>query len=163
MTGVTDVARGLDFWNRGGGSLVAGLMTAATNQPTPETERLLAYLPVAHYVMGGLTAFCGFFPFIHLAVGIGMISGEMDQAPEPMGWLFVGIASVAIAFFWVLAGLTIYAGRCVARRRKRVFCLVVAIAACVFFQPIGLLLGIFSLVMLLKPEVRASFDRAEPV
>ncbi|MCB9593245.1 MAG: hypothetical protein H6719_10985 [Sandaracinaceae bacterium] len=128
---------------------------------TADDVQQLKLLSWGHFILGGLTVLCGFFPFIHLAVGIGMVSGEMGGRPEPAGWIFVAVASALIAFFWATAGLTIYAGRCLREQRKRTLCFAVAILQCVFFQPIGLVLGVFSIIVLIRPSVKAAFERAE--
>ena len=140
-------------------------MQAMQAQPndelTAEDVNHLKMLAYGHYALGGLTVLCGFFPFIHLAVGIGMVSGEMGGRPEPMGFFFMAIATALIAFFWATAGLTIYAGRCLREQRRRTLCFVVAIVQCAFFQPLGMVLGIFSIIVLLRPSVRKAFERAD--
>ncbi len=141
------------------------MMTMQANPPpqlTSDDIDHLRWLSIGHYIVGGLSVVCGFFPFIHLSVGIGMLSGQLSGSNPPadaqfVGALFIGIASVMIAMFWITAGLLIYAGRCYVARRKRTLCFVVAVLACVFFQPIGLVLGILSIIVLNRPSVKAAF------
>lgn len=52
-------------------------------------------LSLFHYIVGGITAFFSCIPFIHVALGLAMLSGKMFKeghgAPPPafIGWLFV--------------------------------------------------------------------------
>jgi hypothetical protein len=61
-----------------------------------------------------------------------------------------------IAFYWALGAALIAAGRSIDLRKRHTLCLIVAGAACLF-QPIGLVLGIFTFIVLLRPSVQAAF------
>jgi disulfide bond formation protein DsbB len=52
-----------------------------------------------------------------------------------------------------------YAGRCLAQRRRYLLCMVVAGIACIF-MPFGTALGVFTLVVLSRPAVKAAFETA---
>jgi len=56
-----------------------------------------------------------------------------------------------------LAVLMIIAGRFLAKRRHHTFCIVVAAIACLF-MPFGTILGVFTLVVLMRDSVRLQFD-----
>jgi hypothetical protein len=121
----------------------------------------LRLLSIFHFVLAGLHALIGCFPVIHLWIGISILSGEFPlgrgEAPPPaFGWLFVGLASVAILFSWTLAVLMVLAGRRLAARRSRTFCTVVAALECLL-MPFGTVLGVFTLVVLARPSVRSRF------
>ncbi|MDY3559998.1 hypothetical protein R5W23_001197 [Gemmata sp. JC673] len=131
----------------------------------------LKILAICHYVLGGLCALFGFFPVVYLFVGVLIVAGDLGQPPpgngpgappppppEAVGWLIIGFASVMMLLFWALAVALIAAGRCLQRRRSRVFCMVVAGFSCLQ-QPLGLLLGVFTFIVLSRPKVRAAFDR----
>lgn len=64
---------------------------------------------------------------------------------------------VAAAFI-VHAAVTAWIASLLARRRRRVLCLVFALLN-LLFTPWGTLLGIWTLVVLSRPEVRAAFAR----
>jgi hypothetical protein len=126
----------------------------------------LRILSICHYILGGLCFVFGCFPMIHLAVGIAIVTGliPMQQgngnAPFPaefFGWFFIGIASILIAFYWGLGLALVQAGTCLKQRKWRPFCLVVAGVSCLM-QPIGLVLGIFTFIVLLRPSVCAAFE-----
>ena len=53
--------------------------------------------------------------------------------------------------------MMIIAGRMMAKRRRRMFCLIVAAISCLFF-PLGTLLGIFTILVLSRPSVIQQFD-----
>jgi len=128
---------------------------------TSEDAKHLTWLSWGHYAVAALTALIGCFPLIHFFVGVGMLSGQMGDAPAGMGVFFITIATALIGFFWSVAGVTAYAGKCLAERRKRTLCFVVAIIQAVFFQPFGAVLGILSILVLQRPGVKAAFEQAE--
>jgi len=134
-------------------------------EATADDLRQLQLLSVFHYVVGGLTGLFALFPVIHLVMGLGMLGGDFgDSAAGPLsprlfGWIFVAIASLMIVLGLALAGLMVYAGRCIARRRRHLLCLVVAGLSCVM-MPLGTVLGVFTLVVLTRPRVRALFPEA---
>jgi hypothetical protein len=127
----------------------------------------LQALSICHYVFGGLCVCFGALPIVYLAVGIAILAEGFpppqqgnDAPPFPaelFGWVMVVFAAVGIVFTWGLAAALVVAGRCIARRKWRPFCLVVAGFSCLF-QPLGLVLGIFTFIVLLRPGVSAAFE-----
>ena len=129
-----------------------------------KTEEHLKLLSLFHYIVGGLTALFACFPFIHLAIGIAMLSGAMDgkePVPHFIGWIFIVIARVFILSGWIMAGLIITAGRKLQRRAARTFCLVVAGIECLLV-PFGTVLGVFTLVVLMQDTAKALFAAQAP-
>ncbi len=127
-------------------------------------ERVLDLLGVFHYVVGGLMILGASIFLIHLAMGIAILTGEFDgeqPPPEFMGIIFVILPSLVILAGWTLAGFLIAAGNRLRGRRKHGFCLVMAGIECVF-MPFGTVLGIFTLVTLMKEDVRLLFEGAVP-
>ncbi len=126
-----------------------------------EDERYLSLLSIFHYALAALATLFALFPTIHLAVGIAFLCGAFKdpqgQVESPwVGWIFIAFASV-----WILCGLTFAScvfltGRSLQRKRRYMFCLVMAGLECVF-MPFGTVLGIFTLVVLLKDRVRELF------
>jgi hypothetical protein len=124
----------------------------------------LRLLSIFHYVVGGLAAMFALFPIFHLAIGIGMVSGRFPDPTEQrdmelFGWLFVAMAAM-----WIVAALTfavsvILAGRFLARRTHYTFCFIVAALSCAFI-PFGTILGVFTIVVLVRPGVRQLFEAA---
>lgn len=132
-----------------------------------QDEEHLRLLSVFHYVVGGLTALAACFPFIHLAVGIALVSGAFpvppsQQGPPPIvGWIFIATASVLILGGWTMAVAIVLAGRFLARRVHYMYCLVVAAVECLF-MPLGTILGVFTIIVLIRPSVKVFFEPAKP-
>ncbi|WP_312682385.1 hypothetical protein [Stenotrophomonas chelatiphaga] len=128
----------------------------------------LRLLSIFHYVVAGITALFSLFPLIHLVMGLAIVTGhlpmESEQGNEPFdprlfGWFFVAFAGAFIAGGLTLAGFMAYAGRCLAQRRRHVLCMVVAGISCCF-MPFGTVLGVFTLIVLVRPAVKAAFGAA---
>ena len=107
-------------------------------------------------MVGGLAACFACIPIIHLSIGIAMLVGAIDDAPEFVGAFMVLIAIFAILAGWTLAVCIIIAGRCLAKRRRYMFCLVMAAISCVF-MPFGTVLGVFTIIVLMRPSVKELF------
>jgi hypothetical protein len=122
----------------------------------------LQLLTVFHYVLAGLTALFGCFPCIHLALGIAFLSGAFppDQhgngPPRFIGVFFIAIALFLIAWFWALAVLIFLGAQNLRQRRRYTFCFVVAAIECLF-MPFGTVLGIFTIIVLMRPTVKQLF------
>jgi len=125
----------------------------------------LRLLAIFHRVMGVLTGLIGCVPLVHLAVGIGLVSGGIAtdrNAVLPMafmGWFFIGIAVFFIGALWTLAVFLFRAARCLESRRRYTLCLVVAAISCTM-APFGTVLGVFTIVVLVRPSVKALFAEA---
>lgn len=123
-------------------------------------QEQLQLLSIFHYVVGGLMALVACIPFIHFFVGLAMVAGWLRK-PEPdvapLGIVLMVIAGLFILCGWALAVLMIVAGRFLARRRHRTFCIVVAAIACLF-MPFGTILGVFTIVVLMRDSVQALFE-----
>ncbi len=124
-------------------------------------EEHLRLLSIFHYVLAGLATLAAFFPGIYLLMGIWMILGGFGPAGnraeiEKTGWYMVIIAGGLVLLALIYAVMTALAGRFLALRRNRLYCLVMAAFTCLLF-PIGTLLGIFTLVVLGRPKVNRLF------
>jgi hypothetical protein len=124
----------------------------------------LKLLSIFHYVVGGLAALFSLFPVFHLVIGIAMVTGRLDHNDEPgarlFGWFFVVLAAGMIAIGLACAVGIVLAGRFLARRTYYLFCLVMAAVECLFI-PFGTVLGVFTILVLQRPTVKAMFaDRS---
>lgn len=133
---------------------------------TAEDAAHLRLLSIFHYVVGGLTALFSLFPLIHVALGIGILTGTLpmnDAHGNPAedgrmaGWIFIVIGGVIIVCGVTLGAFIAYAGRCLAQQRRHTLCMVVAALSCLC-MPLGTVLGVFTLIVLLRPSVKAAFD-----
>ncbi len=130
-----------------------------------QDEEHLRILSIFHYVVGGLAGLFALFPLFHLIFGLVFIlapekfESEGEQAPAFIGWFFVIIAATIITMGWVFAGCVLAAGRCLARRNRYIYCLVMAGVECIF-MPFGTVLGVFTIIVLLRESVKAKFQPA---
>jgi hypothetical protein len=131
-----------------------------------QQKKYLDLLAVFHYVVGGLAFMVSLFFTIHITLGLAILVNPQafDGAEPPpafLGCFIAGIGVTVLLFFWAYAALTAYAGRCLARRRRYVLCLVSAAISCLF-SPFGTVLGIFTIILLMQNGVReALFARGE--
>ncbi len=127
----------------------------------------LKILSMCYYISAGITALFSCFPLIHLTMGILMVSGAFPNdgkgGPPPafIGWFFIIFAAVFILGGWAIAVASFFAGKFIKQKRNYIFCLIVAGINCLFF-PIGMVLGVFTFIVLLRESVRAIFDGSAP-
>jgi hypothetical protein len=119
----------------------------------------LKLLSIFHYVVGGLAMMFACIPFLHLFVGVGLASGGFDTTEA--GARAVGVLIAVLAALFILAGWTfavalVIAGRFLATRRHRTYCLVMAAVACIF-MPFGTVLGVLTIIVLMRPSVQRLF------
>jgi hypothetical protein len=119
-------------------------------------------LSVFHYVVAGLVALVALFPLLYLVLGLLMATGRLageEEASEVIGWLMASCGSFFTIVGFGFAALVVLAGFSLARHRRYTYCLVVAAILCLF-APFGTLLGIFTIIVLVRPSVRALFELA---
>lgn len=126
-------------------------------------SKQLDLLSMFHYIVGGFTALFSCIPFLHVFMGLAIISGKMfknshgaEQPPNVFGWLFVIMGSVCILLGWMTAVCILIAGKKLKARKWWLFCMVIAGIECMF-MPFGTVLGIFTLVTLNKESVKKAF------
>ena len=121
-------------------------------------------LSIFHYVVGGLIALFACFPIIHLVIGITFLTTDFPQQPgEPefptklFGLMFTIIPLFFIFAGWTLAIFVIIAGRKLSDFKSYTFCFVVAAILCVF-MPFGTILGVFTIIVLMRDSVKSLFN-----
>ena len=128
-----------------------------------EDKRNIKLLGIFHYIMEGLTALFSCLPLIHLFIGIAVLTGGLAKhpgngpPPSLIGWIFILVASFIILTGWTLAVLMIVAGRRLSKFRSRTFCLVVGAIECILI-PLGTVLGVFTIILLTKEQVKPVFS-----
>ncbi|MBA7578056.1 hypothetical protein ES708_19912 [subsurface metagenome] len=127
-------------------------------------EEHLRLLSIFHYIVGGLAGLFALFPVIHLVIGLVFIlapeavESKGEAPPALVGWFFVIFAGLFIITGWVLAGFVITAGRFLAHRKHHLFCLVIAGIECAFI-PFGTILGVFTIIVLMRESVKELFSK----
>lgn len=128
---------------------------------SPADQNDLNTLAVCHYVYAALLAFGGLIPIGISLVAVGVFSA-LVPSHEPALKGLVGGALLLIwgaigLLLWIKAGLVAYSGLCLRRGQHRMLSIVVACLCCLN-MPIGTLLGVFTLVVLNRPAVRAGYE-----
>jgi MFS family permease len=141
---------------------------ASTYRPPParppgEDLQHLRLLSTFHYVLAGVMALFSLFPVLHLVVGVGLATGSFpdtqgDEEARIVGTIFIVVAVAGILFGFFCAALVALAGKYLKERRNYVFCLVVAGLSCLF-MPFGTVLGVFTIVVLMRDSVKHLFGR----
>jgi hypothetical protein len=132
----------------------------------------LRLLSTFHYVLGGVGALCACIPVVHLVFGLALLVapealGEPNRHEMPpviatlMGVMFTVIPLLLIILGWSLAVCLVCAGRFLAERRHYTYCLVMAGISCMF-APFGTVLGVFTIIVLVRPSVKQLFSPAGP-
>lgn len=73
------------------------------------------------------------------------------------GTVFIVIAVIMVAVMWAIAIAMIVAGVNLRKRKAYTFCIVMAAIECLF-MPLGTILGVFTLLVLTRSNVKAFFE-----
>ena len=121
----------------------------------------LKLLSIFHYVVAAMTALFACIPFIHFFMGLALATGafpDTDPEAQPVGIFIMVFAGLFILAGWALAVLIAYAGRSLQTRRRYTYCLVMAGVECIF-MPFGTVLGVFTIIVLMRDSVKPLFGR----
>jgi hypothetical protein len=112
----------------------------------------LRTLGICAYIYAGLEFLMSLVAILYMGIGLWL---ALEQK-EPMGWMFFGVG--LLLGLWVIAMtvLTILSARWMGQGKRWTFCLVIACIHCISF-PFGLALGIFSILVLVRPSVKNWF------
>ncbi len=132
---------------------------------TPEDVAQLDALSIGHFVYAAL------FGLVSLVVGavllaamLATVGAASSRNGGPAAAAVVGVVDVVLGILVVLflakTALLAYSGLCIRKRRHRMLSVVMACLAC-FNIPLGTALGVFTLVVLSRPSVKAMYDYAE--
>lgn len=140
-------------------------MRAMDEYSISKTGEHLNLLAIFHYVVAGMMCLMSLIPIIHLTVGIVFLLAPPPSKPgEPppalFGAIFVVIGALAILIGMAISALVLYSGISLSRRRRYMFCLVVSCLMCLW-MPFGTILGVLTLVVLLKDEAKYLFGTGE--
>ena len=130
-------------------------------KPNPDADNLQV-ITILHYVLAGIMGMFSLFPVFHVAMGIALVAGAFPEPqngePPPafLGWIFILFPGSMMLAGFSMAALVAYAGRSLQLRTRYMYCIVIAGIESMF-MPIGTLLGVFTIVLLMKPNVREMF------
>ena len=137
-----------------------------TAEASPDAEHL-RLLSIFHYVVAGMQALFACFPILHFLIGAAMVflPGKMGDAKGGGPPAFVGLLFMAFAGAFILAGLTLAActvlvARSLQQRRRHLFCMVMAGIEAATCMPFGTVLGVLTIIVLMRPSVKQAFGVA---
>lgn len=118
-------------------------------------------LAIMHFVLGGFVTLLSCLPGLYIAIGAMMASGAFPTNPNEPSPEFLGafLAMFGALFMFIILAIGIgnlVAGVMITKRKSWVGVLIVS---CINMlnQPLGMLLGIFTLMWLMRADVRESF------
>ncbi len=118
-------------------------------------------LSTFHLILGILTCFASSLTFGHISGGIMMLNIPPDAKGSPpppiIGWLFIIAGLVGFAIIMSVGIVMIIASRRLKAHQSRMFCLVVAGIECAM-APLGTVLGVFTIITLIKDSVIQLFE-----
>lgn len=120
----------------------------------------LRSIEIFHYVYGAMVCFGGIFMLALVALGAVLGSGGMTTDQDVPTWLGPVLSTLGIVLFVLIEAiglLNIHSGRCIGKRKNRTFSMVVAAFNCLSI-PLGLVLGIFTLVTLSEEPVKQEYN-----
>lgn len=140
-------------------------MGDSRRRPESREHRQLTLLSIYHNLVAALWAVVALFPVAYVGTGIEIIQRRFDDIPElteTFGWTVILWSTASVVFSVGMAILTYIAGWRLVERRARSFCLLVASINC-FFVPFGTVLGVLTIIVLKRPEVRKTFRSRPPL
>ena len=123
----------------------------------------LRLLPVFYWVLAPMDFFFSLYGFIYAGFGALMAvvplqdASAADAPPAFMGWFFFAIGAGFILWFGGNGVMKVLAGIWIRNRQHRVGTMVAAGLAC-FSWPFGVVVGIFTFLVLSRPSVAAAFE-----
>ena len=127
----------------------------------------LRLLKLGYYILAGIGAFTALFSLLFIGMGVlfasGAIPAQPGSADDPRlaGLIFLGMGFAFLLLCLAGTWLVYYTGRSLGERRRWTFCMVVAVLCCLQV-PWGTVIGVCTIIVLNRPEVKASFQRPAP-
>ncbi len=131
-------------------------------QRPQDDEGHLNILAICTFCYAGLIGLFGLFFSIYLILGIVMAGsavstgGSSAGAEATVGGIFIVIGALAMLFMWGKAALLIWSGLSLRKRTRPTLSFVVGCISCMNI-PLGTTLGIFTIMVLNRPSVKALY------
>lgn len=131
-------------------------------QPTNPDESNLKLISILFYVWAFLHACAGIVGVLFIAAGTfltvmpRLVQEQNGNLPPWFGAVFTGIGIFVFILIEAGAALMFFVGRNISRRTHHTYCMIMAGFSCLSI-PLGTALGIFTIITLQKPSVRAMF------
>jgi hypothetical protein len=128
-------------------------------------------LAIFNYVGAGLAALFSLFPLLYITIGAIFIFAARHPSaagpkpaeelpPEFLGWIFAVVGLPLFLLGIAMAICILIAGRYLSRNKHYTFALVMACIECLFI-PFGTILGIFTIIAVLREPVKELFAAAQ--
>jgi len=134
---------------------------------TNEDEQHLNVLAICHFVYAGLLGLAGMAGVVYVilgfAIGAAVATSGASGGAGPaaaIGGLFAFIGGLVTLLLWGKATCLIISAMGLRRHRRRTFSFVIACLSCAAV-PLGTVLGIFTILVLSRPSVKAMYAYAE--
>ncbi len=134
-----------------------------------QDQEQIKILGIFHFVVAGIAGLIACFPIFNLIMGVSMLTGSFfgdnfstgssSAFPGIMfGLLFTIVPIIFIFVGWAFAICLAIAGVFMLNKKAYMYCLIMAGIDCVF-MPFGTVLGVFTIIVLMRPSVRELFHR----
>jgi hypothetical protein len=129
----------------------------------------LRLLTLSYYILAGITGFFALMPAaFFLIFGSLISSGAFPPTPQSsqadtrvLGTMMLSAGAAAFVAGSAGAVAAFLTGRNIRDHRRRTFCIVVAAISCLYI-PWGTMIGVFTIVVLNRPTVKALFGDLPP-
>lgn len=131
---------------------------------TTNKSQTLELAGIFHYVLAAFIFISGLPALIFMGIGSIAVMGILSDSPHDAE---IGLFAVSLIFFvgplvymglfWTLAALVLMAGRRIGQRTNLGFCQIIAGLECLFV-PFGTILGVLTLLLLTREDVRGEFQ-----
>lgn len=133
-----------------------------------EDTRYLDLISLFHFIVAGMAGLFSCLPLFNLVIGIPMLRGVpyallqreyfSQQILAPLMFILLPTGMAVIG--WMFAIAVALNGYYIKNRTWFKYCMVISSIE-LLFTPFGTILGVFSLVLMTKPNIRMLFDRYE--
>jgi hypothetical protein len=117
-------------------------------------------LSILYYVFAGLNALFVCIPIVYVVFGLALASADFGPKAQPpprfLGDLLVVMGTFLIAIQLAFTAGYALTGYLLSVHRQRIFCIVMAAITCLSV-PLGTILGVFTIIVLVRPNVRVLF------
>ena len=122
----------------------------------------LNILSILFYVLSALVGLGALFFSLYIIIGIFFLSVDIpqkagDPPPEFIGGFMIVFGLIFVVAFAVISILAFKTARSLKSHTNYTLCFVTAAIACLWV-PLGTVLGVFTIVVLLRDSVKALFD-----
>jgi len=133
------------------------------NQVNQDLDHL-RILSICHYILAGFCLFPFLYGVFYMIMGI-FFGAIIASAPQPdngppavlFGGIFIIIGGIISVIALTVGILLLKSGRNLSNHRGYTFCFVIACISCVF-MPFGTILGIFTIIVLMRDSVKTIFN-----